>query len=259
VRTTRASVGQAKQVLVALEDYKDKQAQKLKASLEQFIPRVEQVIDQSRRRVFEGEKVPASEKIVSIFEPHTDIICRGKANKPVEFGHKVWLDEVEGGIVTDYRILDGNPARLLLDLDIAALDLGHEIRESSHIPMIICECPDPVQVRVLSDCMELLGDQWQVAADEPVTTNEQSLDLVPHRNQWGIDYPVLHAMHQVGGFPAWVQDPEYPTCASCGKIMSFVAQIDSSDRMGHCFWGDGMCYVFWCDDCAVSATLYQQT
>jgi IS5 family transposase len=53
--------------------------------------------------------VPASEKIVSIFEPHTDIICRGKANKPVEFGHKVWLDEVEGGIVTDYRILDGNP------------------------------------------------------------------------------------------------------------------------------------------------------
>jgi len=83
--------------------------QKLKATLEQFIPRVEQVVAQTKRRVFEGEKVPASEKIVSIFEPHTAIICRGKANKPVEFGRKVWLDEVEGGIVSDYRILDGNP------------------------------------------------------------------------------------------------------------------------------------------------------
>ena len=53
--------------------------------------------------------MPAAEKIVSIFEPHTDIICRGKTNRPVEFGHKVWLDEVDGGIVSDYRILEGNP------------------------------------------------------------------------------------------------------------------------------------------------------
>jgi len=110
VHITQKSVGQAKQVLAVLEDRRDKQAQKLKASLEQFIPRVEQVIAQTKRRVFESEKVPASEKIVSIFEPHTDIICRGKANKPVEFGHKVWLDEAEGCIVSDYRILEGNPS-----------------------------------------------------------------------------------------------------------------------------------------------------
>jgi IS5 family transposase len=109
VRITQASVGQAKQVLAALEGQRDKQAQKLKTALEQFLPRVEQVVAQTKRRVFESEKVPASEKIVSIFEPHTAIICRGKANKPVEFGRKVWLDEVEGGIVSDYRILDGNP------------------------------------------------------------------------------------------------------------------------------------------------------
>jgi hypothetical protein len=153
----------------------------------------------------------------------------------------------------------GTPARLLLALDIAALDLGHEIRGASHIPMITCECSDLVQARVLNDRIELLGDHWQVTADEPVMANEQSLHLVPHRNQWGMDYSVPHAMHQVGGFPAWVQDPEYPTCAGCGKVMSFVAQVDSSDNMGHCFWGEGMCYVFWCDDCAIAATLYQQT
>jgi IS5 family transposase len=123
VRTTQASVKQAKQVLVALEGHRDKSAQKLKASLEQFIPRVEQVIDQTRRRVFEGEKVPAGEKIVSLFEPHSDIICRGKASTPVEFGHKVWLDEVEGGIVTDYRILKRNPA----DSDQWPTSLDHHV------------------------------------------------------------------------------------------------------------------------------------
>ena len=110
VRITQASVGQARQVLAALEGRMDKQAQELRANLEQFIPRVEQVITQTKRRVFEDEKVPAREKIVSIFEPHSDIICRGKANQPVEFGHKVWLDEVEGGIISEYRVLDGNPA-----------------------------------------------------------------------------------------------------------------------------------------------------
>ncbi len=66
VRITQASVGQARQVLAAVEDRTDKQAQKLKTSLEQFIPRIEQVVVQTKRRVFEGEKVPASEKIVSI-------------------------------------------------------------------------------------------------------------------------------------------------------------------------------------------------
>jgi IS5 family transposase len=50
------------------------------------------------------------EKIVSIFEPHTDIIVRGKKDKPVEFGHKALLAESGAGLITDYRILDGNPS-----------------------------------------------------------------------------------------------------------------------------------------------------
>jgi IS5 family transposase len=59
--------------------------------------------------VLNQEKVSAAEKIVSIFEVHTDIICRGKPNLDVEFGRKVWLDEVDGGIVSNYRVLKGNP------------------------------------------------------------------------------------------------------------------------------------------------------
>jgi IS5 family transposase len=110
VQITQQSVSQAKQVLEALEENSHQQAQRLKKTLETFIPRAEQVIDQTIRRVFQNEKVPASEKIVSIFEPHTAIIQRGKASKPVEFGRKVWLDEVEGGIVTRWEVLDGNPS-----------------------------------------------------------------------------------------------------------------------------------------------------
>src|SRR6266700_2897590 len=68
------------------------------------------VIDQTRRRVIEGEEVPCEQKVYSIFEPHTDLIKRGKAQKPVEFGHKVFLAESAQGLITDYQVLDGNPA-----------------------------------------------------------------------------------------------------------------------------------------------------
>ena len=70
----------------------------------------DQVIDQTRRRVVEGEKVPAEQKVYSIFEPHTDLIKRGKKLKPVEFGHKIFLAESAQGLITDYQVLSGNPS-----------------------------------------------------------------------------------------------------------------------------------------------------
>jgi IS5 family transposase len=85
-------------------------AKRLVETLNHFIPLARQVIQQTTRRILKGEQVPAQEKIVSIFEEHTDIIVRGKEAKPVEYGHKLWLNEVEGGIVSHYRILDGNPS-----------------------------------------------------------------------------------------------------------------------------------------------------
>jgi IS5 family transposase len=68
------------------------------------------VIDQSRRRVLEGEQVPNAEKIYSIFETHTDLIKRGKVQKPIEFGHKIFLAESARGLITQYRVLEGNPS-----------------------------------------------------------------------------------------------------------------------------------------------------
>jgi IS5 family transposase len=93
-----------------LQKQSQQKAKRLVETFNSFIPRARQVIDQAARRVLQGEQVPAAEKIVSIFEEHTDIIRRGKEAKPVEYGHKIWLNEVEGGIVSHYRVLDGNPS-----------------------------------------------------------------------------------------------------------------------------------------------------
>ena len=70
----------------------------------------DRVVDQARRRVIDNEQVPAAEKIYSIFEPHTSLIKRGKAGKPVEFGHKIYLAQTRTGLITQYWVLDGNPS-----------------------------------------------------------------------------------------------------------------------------------------------------
>src|SRR6185369_7701263 len=77
--------------------------------IEHFCGLGARVIDQSRRRVLNGEQVPTAEKLYSIFEPHTDLIKRGKVQSPIEFGHKVFLAESARGLITQYDVLDGNP------------------------------------------------------------------------------------------------------------------------------------------------------
>ena len=67
-------------------------------------------IEQCERRVLRGEKVPASEKIVSLFEEHTDIIKRGKTQSPTEFGHKILVASGKSGLITQYQCFRGNPS-----------------------------------------------------------------------------------------------------------------------------------------------------
>jgi len=110
LKTSQVSLDQARQAIPILEQYGALAGQALAASLAHYIPLVERVIDQAYRRIMLNEKVPALEKLVSLFEPHTAIIRRGKpAPRETEFGRKIWLDEVEGGIISDYRVLTGNP------------------------------------------------------------------------------------------------------------------------------------------------------
>jgi transposase, IS5 family len=72
----------------------------IRAEIAHYYQLGERVIDQARRRVLDGEQVPNAEKIYSIFEPHTDLIKRGKVRTPVEFGHKVFLAESAKGLIT---------------------------------------------------------------------------------------------------------------------------------------------------------------
>jgi transposase, IS5 family len=82
--------------------------------LEHFLPLVKRVIDQTERRVLRGESVPAEEKLVSIFEPHTDIIRKDR--RDTYFGHKVTLSTGRSGLVLDLVIEKGNPADSTLTL-----------------------------------------------------------------------------------------------------------------------------------------------
>ena len=82
----------------------------LKQQIASYCALGDRVLDQTRRRVLRAEQVPADEKVYSIFEPHTDLIKRGKERKPIEFGHKVFLAESGQGLITQYRVLEGNPA-----------------------------------------------------------------------------------------------------------------------------------------------------
>lgn len=82
----------------------------LRLQIEHYCQLGDRVIDQAHRRVLQGEQVPSGQKVYSIFEPHTDLIKRGKVDKPVEFGHKVFLAESACGLITQYRVLDGNPS-----------------------------------------------------------------------------------------------------------------------------------------------------
>jgi IS5 family transposase len=106
---TQASLRQAETVQRLLATRTGAAIERVRARVEQVLPLVQQVCAQTQRRVLAGEQVPASDKLVSLFEPHTAVIRRGKLPTPTEFGTKLLLDEVEGGLVSRYVILDGNP------------------------------------------------------------------------------------------------------------------------------------------------------
>jgi IS5 family transposase len=67
------------------------------------------VLDQATRRVLHGEPVPNEEKLFSLFEPHTELLIRGKAGKPVEFGHMIQIQQVEAKFITDYEVFEKKP------------------------------------------------------------------------------------------------------------------------------------------------------
>ena len=91
------------------------------AELERVVNLTLRVIDQTERRIFKGETVPSNEKVVSIFETHTDIIV--KKRRETEFGHKICLTTGASSLILDCVVLEGNPA----DSDLARKMIDRQI------------------------------------------------------------------------------------------------------------------------------------
>ena len=81
----------------------------LGAELAAFLPSMKHVVKQAARREA-GETVPAKERIFSIFEPHTELIKRGRRHKPVEFGHTILLCQSPEKFITDYEVYENRMA-----------------------------------------------------------------------------------------------------------------------------------------------------
>jgi IS5 family transposase len=107
-------VGYAKEAITALQAYQAAglgdllTVMNLAAQLKRAVGLLEKVISQTERRVFNNEKVPVSEKVVSFFEDHTDIIV--KKRRDTQFGHKIFLTGGKSNLILDCLIARGNPA-----------------------------------------------------------------------------------------------------------------------------------------------------
>jgi transposase, IS5 family len=107
IRTTRATLAYLHQAAAQLATTADWAVALWQAKVDHYRPLIEQIIAQTERRVLAGEAVPAGAKLVSLFEPHADIIRKGRE---VAYGHKLNLTTGQSGLILDLVIEAGNPA-----------------------------------------------------------------------------------------------------------------------------------------------------
>lgn len=108
VQIARWTIDYALQAAKTLNQLSNVSAWGLGAALEHYIKLGNKVVDQTERRVFNEQSVPATEKLVSIFEPHTDVIV--KDQRQTLYGHKVFLNVGASGLIIDMLMERGNPA-----------------------------------------------------------------------------------------------------------------------------------------------------
>jgi IS5 family transposase len=108
VAATRNVVNQAKRVIEEVSNRHRPKVKILRRQLQTMVGRVDQVIRQTKARVF-GGNAHAPEKLVSVFEPHAEIIRKGKANRPTEFGNLLKIQEAEQQIITHYEVFAERP------------------------------------------------------------------------------------------------------------------------------------------------------
>ena len=133
-------VGQAKafsrEIAEGIKRGNWKLLRRARRQLDEMIPRVQQVLRQARERVLRGN-TRADGKLVSVFEPDTEVIRKGKAKKPNEFGKLVKIQEAENQIVTSYEVLDKRPA----DSTLLIPSLRQHIEQFGHAPNALAADP----------------------------------------------------------------------------------------------------------------------
>jgi IS5 family transposase len=163
------------------------------AVLADYLPVMRQVANVARRREFDGEKVANDDKVFSIFEPHTELIMRGRRSRPVEFGHKVLLTQSKEKFITDYVVLEENQS------DDALLPLvfeRHRQKYGRRPDSIAADkgfCPDadtyeeleeevdflgvPRRTRDFGDAMMAVWQQWRAGIEGTISCLKRAFRL----------------------------------------------------------------------------------
>ena len=139
-----------------------------------FLRSVRVVISTAERANLRGETVPASERVFSLFEPHTELIQRGKSHKPVEFGHVILLSQTREKFITGYEVM----AHRITDPYLTAVSVREHERLFGAAPEVLAgdkgfnpTAPARAALekkvetlaipRRLSDWAEVIGSVWQ--------------------------------------------------------------------------------------------------
>lgn len=163
------------------------------AVLIDYLPVMRQVANVARRRAFDGEKVPNGEKVFSIFEPHTELIMRGRRGRPIEFGHKVLLTQSKEKFITDFVVLEEN----VNDEELLPLVLDRHQEKYGRRPESIAAdkgfCPDadayedleeqvdylgvPRRTRDFGDAMMTVWQQWRAGIEGTISCLKRAFRL----------------------------------------------------------------------------------
>jgi hypothetical protein len=138
--------------------------------------------------------------------------------------------------------------------------------EGDRVQMTTCEVCTAFG-NVFGICDESGKGQWSVSNTRPKylpddsedwgRLPQNSLNIGDKRSPlFAADQSLPTTFSQLGGYPAWVQDANYPSCPECSKTMMFLSQIDHNDIEDY---SEGIFYAFICPTCRTTSTNYQQT
>ena len=174
IARVRWIVGIAEQFCARSRSHPDPVVEAIGAEIERHLPLIQTVISTAERANLAGETVPASERVYSLFEPHTELIRRGKTGKPIEFGHVILLAQTRDKFISDYEVMEHR----IPDPQLGAVSVANHKRLFGQAPRVLAadrgfnpkgseraELEQTVETlavpRKLSDWGDVIGTVWQ--------------------------------------------------------------------------------------------------